>query len=96
MSLDPCSYAQYTDAGKLVMVINGRRKAGMMHIYSGRDTLIYRGILPAIPDSLKYIDVGPNMRRYRAMGADYKDYLKNVLKYYAAMGHTPALDTFQR
>lgn len=96
VSLDSCSYAQYTDAGKLIMIPAGKRKAGGMYIYGGRDTLIYRGILPAIPDSLKYIDVGPNMRRYRAMGADYKDYLKDVVKYYAAMGHTPALDTFQR
>lgn len=100
LDLAPCQYAQYKDAARLDMIPPGKRKGGRMYLHTGKPSIIYRGILPPIPESLKYSDIsernGVTVRRVRFSGANYREFLRDVVRYYDALGYRPIIDTFQR
>lgn len=98
-SLYPRTYAQYSDAARLCMTIDGKRKATEFIIKSG-NAVIYRGILPPIPQRLKcdIVRRENGMISYfaRNVGSPAREYMRNVIDFYAEKGFTPAIDTIQR
>lgn len=98
-SLSPCTYAQYSDAARLCMTIDGKRKATEFIIKSG-NAVIYRGTLPPIPQRLKcdIVRRENGMISYfaRNVGSPAREYMRDVIEFYAEKGFTPAIDTIQR
>lgn len=95
--IEACKYAQYNDAGRIVFKLPRKRGFYQIYIKPSAEFVLYRGDLPEIPDALKYEPTStPTMHRLRAAGMGYKEYLKDVIKFYAAQGHEPIIDTFQR
>lgn len=98
-SLYPRTYAQYSDAARLCMTIDGKRKATEFIIKSG-NAVIYRGTLPPIPESLKrdIVDFRGGVTTYfaRNVGSPAREYMRDVIEFYAEKGFTPVIDTIQR
>lgn len=98
-SLSPCTYAQYSDAARLCMTIDGKRKATEFFIKSG-NAVIYRGTLPPIPQRLKCDIVrrenGVVSYFVRNVGSTAREYMRDVIDFYAENGFTPVIDTIQR
>lgn len=98
-SLYPRAYAQYSDAARLCMTIDGKRKATEFIIKNG-NAVIYRGTLPPIPQRLKcdIVRRENGMISYfaRNVGSPSREYMRDVIDFYAENGFTPAIDTIQR
>lgn len=93
----PCNYAQYSDAARIELLPNGKRKARYFYIHSGQNAVIYRGALPDVPDRIKYTQTNsPNLREVNFAGMNAKEYIKNAIAWYAEQGYKPVLDTVQR
>ena len=93
----PCNYAQYSDAARIELLPNGKRKARYFYIHSGQSAAIYRGTLPDVPDRIKYTPTdSPHLREVNFAGMNAKEYLKNAIAWYAEQGYKPVLDTVQR
>ena len=101
-SICPCPYVPYSDAALLHMTVDGERKGhpGLELIIKDGNAAIYRGKLPPIPESLKR-DI---MRRengvvsyfVRNVGSTAREYMRDVIEFYAEKGFTPVIDTIQR
>lgn len=98
-SICPRPYAQYSDAARLCMTIDGKRKAAEFIIKDG-NAAIYRGKLPPIPESLKRDIVrrenGVVSYFVRNVGSTAREYMRDVIEFYAEKGFTPVIDTIQR
>lgn len=97
-SASACEYAQHKDAARIEYTPAGKRKPQTIHITPGMDCVIWRGILPDVPDSIKYTDCDSSgmMRRVNYSGEGAREYMKNVIEYYQALGFVPVVDTVQR
>lgn len=93
-SCTPCRYAQYNDAARLVYTSGRKNREKVIH--AGSEAVVYCGILPGIPENMKYTKVSENMSRVNFAGSGALDFLKDCIRYYAELGYTPAIDTIQR
>jgi len=89
-------YAQYEDAAELDFIPKGKRNGRRLHFTPNGETLIYKGILPEIPDTLKYRRINENMSEALFAGMNSKEFLKTVIEWHRAHGYEPLIDTFQR
>lgn len=89
-------YAQYEDAAELDFIPKGKRNGRRLHITPNGETLIYKGIIPEIPDALKYRRINENMNEVLFAGMNSKEFLKTVIEWHKAHGYEPLIDTFQR
>lgn len=94
-SASACEYAQYKDAARIEYTPKGKRKAQTLHV-AGRDAcVIFRGILPDVPESIKYTDCDGSgmMRRVNYSGEGAREYMKKAIAYYQEIGFAPVFDT---
>ncbi len=94
-SASACEYAQHKDAARIEYTPKGKRKARTIHI-SGRDAcVIWRGILPDVPNSIKYTDCGSSsmLQRVNYAGENALDYMRRAVEYYRSIGFVPVFDT---
>lgn len=97
-SASACEYAQHKDAARIEYTPKGKRRTHTIHI-SGRDAcVIYRGILPDVPNSIKYTDCGTSsmLQRVNYAGENAREYMRRAVEYYQALGFVPVIDTVQR
>lgn len=96
ISATPQPYAQYKDAAKITLIPQGKRKESALITHKGEDFVLYRGILPAIPENLKYTTVyageGVITQRVNFSGEGSHDFIKKAIAYYKELGYTPAID----
>lgn len=90
---------QNSDAARLVVAIAGKRN-GLEYIIKDGNAVIYRGKLPPIPESLKrdMVDFRGGVTTYieRNCGSTAREYMRDVIDFYAEKGFTPVIDTIQR
>ena len=90
---------QNSDAARLVMTIDGKRN-GLEYIIKDGNAAIYRGKLPPIPESLKrdIVNFRGGVTTYieRNCGSTAREYMRDVIEFYAEKGFTPVIDTIQR
>lgn len=90
---------QNSDAARLVVAIAGKRN-GLEYIIKDGNAVIYRGKLPPIPESLKrdMVDFRGGVTTYieRNCGSTAREYMRDVIDFYAENGFTPVIDTIQR
>ena len=94
-SASPCEYAQHKDAARIDYTPAGKRKPRTVHI-SGRDAcVIFRGILPDVPNSIKYSDCGSSsmLQRVNYAGENAREYMRRAVEYYRSIGFAPVFDT---
>lgn len=93
---------QNSDAARLCMTIDGKRKwnPGLELIIKDGNAAIYRGKLPPIPESLKrdIVNFRGGVTTYieRNVGSTAREYMRDVIEFYAEKGFTPVIDTIQR
>lgn len=96
ISATPQPYAQYNDAAKITLIPQGKRKESALITHKGEDFVLYRGILPAIPESLKYTTVhegaGVVTQRVNFSGEGSHDFIKKAIAYYKELGYSPVID----
>lgn len=90
------AFAQYPDAGYVDIIPAGKRKPTRIYFRAGESFVIFRGILPEMPDVLKYSNVGLDMRRARYAGETAPEYVKNAIRHYGLQGFAPAVDLVAR
>ena len=101
-SICPCPYVPYSDAALLHMTVDGERKwhPGLELIIKDGNAAIYRGKLPPIPESLKrdIVNFRGGVTTYiaRNCGSTAREYMRDVIEFYAEKGFTPVIDTIQR
>lgn len=91
-SIEAKAWAQYSDAGKITITRDGKRKPDELHFHWGEAFALYRGILPQVPNSLKYGDASSGLQLVNFAGAGADGYIKSVMKYYKTLGYTPVID----
>lgn len=91
-SIEAKAWAQYSDAGKITITRDGKRKPDELHFHRGEAFALYRGILPEVPNSLKYGDTSNGLQLVNFAGAGADGYIKSVMKYYKTLGYTPVID----
>lgn len=94
-SASACEYAQHKDAARIEYTPKGKRNARTIHI-SGRDAcVIFRGIIPDVPNSIKYSDCGSSsvLQCVNYAGENAREYIKSVIAYYQSIGFVPVFDT---
>lgn len=91
-SIEAKAWAQYSDAGKITITRDGKRKPDELHFHRGEAFALYRGILPQVPNSLKYGDASSGLQLVNFAGAGADGYIKSVMKYYKTLGYTPVID----
>lgn len=99
-SATPKAYAQYSDAWEIRHTPRGCKKSESIYIYGNQSVVIYTGLLPAIPEDLKYTEIsrrhGMILQCANFAGEKAKDFIIQIIEYYKQLGHTPAVDTIQR
>ena len=107
-TIDPFTCACKEVRGNLEYIFSRGEKSGCIgYVPEGKikaifftfdgDAVIYRGILPPVPDEIRYTKTdNPSMMMLNFAGEFCRDYLKAVIKHYATLGYTPAIDSFQR
>ena len=91
-SIEAKAWAQYSDAGKITITRDGKKKPDELHFHRGEAFALYRGILPDVPNSLKYGDTSNGLQLVNYAGAGADGYIKSVMKYYKTLGYTPVID----
>lgn len=91
-SIETKAWAQYSDAGKITITRAGKRKPDELHFHRGETFALYRGILPEVPNSLKYEESSGGLQLVNYAGAGADGYIKSVMKYYKTLGYTPVID----
>lgn len=91
-SIEAKAWAQYSDAGKITITRAGKRKPDELHFHRGEAFALYRGILPEVPNSLKYEESSGGLQLVNYAGAGADGYIKSVMKYYKTLGYTPVID----
>lgn len=96
ISATPQPYAQYNVAARITLITQGKRKESIIITHAGENFVLYRGILPAIPESLKYTTVhegaGAITQRVNFAGAGADDFLKKAIAYYKELGYSPIIN----
>ena len=92
----PKKYAQYDDALTIVFNIKGKRGEYVDYLHNGKESVIYRGHLPAIPESLQYTDIGGGLKQVNYSGMSAIGYIKRVIEWYEQQGFKPVIDTVAR
>ena len=99
---DPMKWAQYNDAAKVSIIPHGKRNATTEYIHAGQAVVVYRGLLPGIPDSLLYSDethypeTGATIKRVNYAGSGSEEFIIKSIEYYKTLGYTPIIDLIQR
>lgn len=83
------NYAQYS--GVYIDLVSGRKQKKVF-IRNDNKCLIYKGIKPALPESITRRRVSANM--YELL--NYNELIPNIYKYYQEQGEEPVIDTWQR
>lgn len=91
-SIEAKAWAQYSDAGNITITRAGKRKPDELHFHRGETFALYRGILPEVPNSLKYEESSGGLQLVNYAGAGADGYIKSVMKYYKTLGYTPVID----
>lgn len=93
-SASACEYAQYSDAARIEYTPAGKRKPQKLYITPGMDCAIFRGILPDVPNSIKYSDCGSSsmLQRVNYAGEGARDYMRRAVEYYRSIGFLPVFD----
>lgn len=94
-SASACEYAQHKDDARIEYTPKGKRRTHTIHI-SGRDAcVIFRGILPDVPENIKYSDCGSSsiLQRVNYSGESAREYMKSAIAYYQSIGFVPVFDT---
>lgn len=94
--IKPCKWAQYDDAAYIEIIPAGKRKAHGAYYHAGQDVVIYRGILPPIPDELKYTTHGSGLVSVNYAGCGAYSYIRAAIGYYKEQGFAPVIDLIQR
>ena len=94
-------YAQYNDAAKVYIIPEGKRgRLATEYIHAGQAVVIFKGILPKIPETLLHTDVmktdGAEMKLVNYAGSGASEYVVKVINYYKSLGYSPVLDLIQR
>lgn len=89
------SYAQYDEAILLSIQID-KKHEHTAHFYNGKKLLVYRGILPEVPEELKRRQISEIMFENMTAGMNSDQYLKNIIGYYKQQGFEPVIDTIAR
>lgn len=95
-SIEAKKWAQYSDAGKITITRKGKRKPDDVFFHKGSMFVLYRGILPEVPNNLKYGNVSHGMQAVNYAGASSENYIKNVIAYYKQLGFEPIINTIAR
>lgn len=83
------NYAQYSG---IYVTLSDRKKSRRVFLRNGKECLIYRGILPELPEEVTSRRISANMREM----FNYNKLLPNTYNYYLSQGITPILDTCPR
>ena len=95
VEVKPEKTAYKGNAARLYIKLPNKRGLYEKYISTSEITIIYRGWLSAVPDDIKYGKTdNQNLFIRRDAGMHYKEYLKDVLKYYGE--NEILVDTFQR
>lgn len=94
-SASACEYAQHKDAARIEYTPKGRRRTCTEYITPRSACVIWRGILPDVPNSIKYSDCGSSsmLQRVNYAGENAREYMKNAIEYYKSIGFVPVFDT---
>nr|DAH86433.1 MAG TPA: Large polyvalent protein associated domain 29 [Caudoviricetes sp.] len=95
-SIETKKWAQYSDAGKITITRKGKRKTDDVFFHKGSMFVLYRGILPEVPNNLKYGNVSHGLQAVNYAGASFENYIKNVIAYYKQLGFEPIINTIAR
>lgn len=99
---DPMKWAQCNDAAKVSIIPHGKRNAVSDYIHAGQAVVVYRGLLPGVPDSLLYSDetyhpeTGATIKRVNYAGSGSDEFIIKAIEYYKTLGYTPIIDLIQR
>lgn len=85
----PGEYAQYKGVW---ITFTGKKHKKQIFIRDGKKCLIYKGIKPALPESVTRRQIKPHM--YELL--NYDEILTNAYNYYLTAGERPIIDTVQR
>ena len=86
----PGEYAQYSNG--VWITFTDKKKKKQVFIHNGEKCLIYKGIKPALPESVTRRQINPRM--YELL--NYNELLTNAYNYYLTAGEHPIIDTIQR
>lgn len=94
-------YAQYTDAAKLCIIPEGKRgRLATEYIHAGQAVVIFKGLLPKVPEALLYTDVmktdGVETKFVNYAGSGSEEFIIKAIEYYKTLGYTPIIDLIQR
>lgn len=89
-------YAQYKGAARIEYTPQGKRNPDVLHVTPGQACTIWRGILPDVPEHIKYTDCGGNLQQVNFAGEGAQDYMIHAIEYYKSLGFAPIVDTIQR
>ena len=103
-AITPSDSYQHKDAVIMEYTPIGGRKQNRIQIHGGQALAIFKGILPDVPESIRYRDVSERaygeytatMREALFAGSGAKDYIINAIEYYKTIGYYPVVDTIQR
>lgn len=87
---------RYGDGAKIVITPTGKRHSETLYTHKGEDFVLYKGILPAIPDSIQYKDCGGGCKLVNYAGAGAHEYIRAAIDYYKTIGYKPAIDLIAR
>ncbi len=95
-SVTPMAYAQYSDAACFEICPPRKLKSRSYIIHAGQRAAAFRGILPDVPESMKYTDIDGLLRQVNFIGEGANDFIVKAIEYYESLGYTPFLDTIAR
>lgn len=90
---EPGNYAQYSG---IYLTIKRGRKAKKIFCRDGLETVIFSGLPYSLPDSVKYSSVKASGGATISECRSQADEMRQIIKFYSAMGRKPIFDTVQR
>lgn len=90
---EPGNYAQYSG---VYLTIKRGAKANRIFCRNGLETVIFSGLPYSLPDSVKYASVKASGGTTISECRSQADEMRQIIKFYSAMGRKPIFDTVQR
>lgn len=90
---EPGNYAQYSG---VYLTIKRGRKAKKIFCRDGLETVVFSGRPYSLPDSVKYSSVKASGGATISECRSQADEMRQIIKFYSAMGRKPIFDTVQR
>ena len=88
-AVTPGNYAQYSG---IYVTLSDRKKSRRVFLRNGKECLIYRGIMPELPEEVTSRRISANMREM----FNYNELMPNTYNYYKSQGIEPIFDTLPR